>query len=73
MITIEVVDEAWSNLNRFKETAEQHDFPKLLSIDTLLEPLYEDLHKNWDEHHAEIFMMWMFEFSKQLGFKCPEF
>lgn len=73
MITIEVVDEAWSNLDRFKETAEQHDFPKLLSIDALLEPLYEDLHKNWNEHHAGIFMMWMLEFSKQLGFKCPEF
>ena len=29
MITIEVVDEAWSNLDKLKETAEQHDFPQI--------------------------------------------
>lgn len=71
--TIEQVEEAWANFKKFTETAEQHDFPMLAMIQFKFEPLYDDLHKNWDEHHAEIFMKWMAEFGKRLGFKVPGF
>lgn len=73
MITIEMIDEVWANFDKFKETAEQHDFPMILMIDMKSKPLYEDLHANWDEHHAFIFMKWMQDVANLFGFKCPEF
>jgi hypothetical protein len=36
------------------------------------EPLYNDLHKNWDEHHALIFMKWMQKVGEHFGFKVPD-
>lgn len=73
MLTIEKIDEAWANFDKFKETAEQHDFPTILMLDLRLKPYYDDLHKNWNEHHAEMFMRAMQKIGKHLGFKCPEF
>ena len=72
MLTLEYIDKAWASYEKFKETAEQHDFPYILMWDLKLIPLYEDLHKNWDEHHAEIFMKGMAIISGQFGFKLPE-
>lgn len=73
MITIELVEEAWANFDKYKETAEQHEFPTLLLIDSRFVPLYNDLHANWDDHHALVFMRGMELLSKRLGFKCPAF
>ena len=72
MLTIEKIDEVWANYAEFKEQAEQHDFPRLLMFDLRLIPLYEDLHKNWDEHHAEIFMKGMKKVSEYFGFPYPK-
>lgn len=73
MLTIETVEKAWANFDKFKETAEQHDFPRILMIDLRFKPFYDDLHKNWDEHHAEVFMNGMKQVSEIFGFECPEF
>ena len=70
-ITIEHVEEAWGNFKKFTETAEQHDFPALAATQFKFEPLYDDLHEHWDEHHAEIFMKWMQKIGEYFGFKVP--
>lgn len=71
-VTIEQVDEAWGNFLKYTETAEQHEFVGLAMVQTKFEPLYKDLHANWDEHHAEVFMAWMRKIGEKLGFKVPE-
>ena len=71
MITVEKVEEAWANYERYKETAEQHEFPKLLMLDLKLKPFYDDLHKHWNEDHAKMFMDSMRRIGMHLGFGCP--
>ena len=56
MITIEHVDKAWSRFEKLKETAEQYMFTRLMLVDLKFTKFYKDLHENWDEHHAEIFL-----------------
>lgn len=73
MITIELIDEAWAEFDKYKETAEQHEFPMLLMMDLKLKPLYDDLHANWHVGHALTFMKFMAVLSDKLGFKCPYF
>lgn len=53
------VEAAWKRFDKIKEEAEQHMFPKILMVDSRMEPLYEDLQKNWDDRHAEIFLKGM--------------
>lgn len=50
------VEEVWKKYNDFKETAEQHDFVKLVMFDSKLIPAYNDLQKNWNEYHAQKFI-----------------
>ena len=50
------VEEVWKKYNDFKETAEQHDFVKLVMFDSKLIPAYNDLQKNWNEDHAQKFI-----------------
>lgn len=50
------VEEIWKKYNDFKETAEQHDFVKLVMFDSKLIPAYNDLQKNWNEDHAQKFI-----------------
>lgn len=50
------VEEVWKKYNDFKETAEQHDFVKLIMFDSKLIPAYNDLQKNWNEDHAQKFI-----------------
>lgn len=50
------VEEVWKKYNDFKETAEQHDFVKLIMFDSKLIPAYNDLQKNWNEGHAQKFI-----------------
>lgn len=50
------VEEVWKKYNDFKETAEQHDFVKLVMLDSKLIPAYNDLQKNWNEDHAQKFI-----------------
>ncbi len=55
----EYVKYLWEVLNKYKETAEQHEFPKLMTVDIMFGPAYNDLQKNWDEKHAELFIKGM--------------
>lgn len=71
-VTIAHVEEAWGNFLKFTETAEQHDFPGLALVQFKFGPLYNDLHKDWDEHHALIFLKWMQVMGKHFGFKVPD-
>ena len=50
------VEEVWKKYNDFKETAEQHDFVKLIMFDSKLIPAYNDLQKNWNEDNAQKFI-----------------
>lgn len=71
-VTIEHVEEAWGNFKKYTETAEQHEFSTLAAIQCIGEPLYEDLHENWDEGHAEVFLKWMQKVGKSCGFEVPD-
>ena len=55
-MTIADIERVWQRYNKLRDEAEQHDFPFLMMWDAKLSWGYEDLHKNWDDHHAEIFM-----------------
>ena len=50
------VEEVCKKYNDFKETAEQHDFVKLIMFDSKLIPAYNDLQKNWNDDHAQKFI-----------------
>lgn len=66
----EQVNEIWEKYNSFKETAEQHDFVKLLMFDSKLIPAYNDLQNNWDDDHAKKFINGMKNVVfKQFGIK----
>lgn len=73
MITIELIDEAWAEFDKYKERAEQHEFITLIMIDAQFKPLYDDLHENWHVGHAFTFMKAMKRLSEKIGFKCPDF
>lgn len=70
--TIEDVEREWAKFDELKETAEQYMFPKLMFWDVKLTPMYEDLKKNWDEHHALIFMKYMGLMFESFGIKKGE-
>ena len=53
----ERIEELYNKFKEYTKTAEQHEFPGLLFCDTLLTPAYKDLEKNWDESHADSFIM----------------
>ena len=52
----EKVEALWNRLGQYKATAEQHMFPLLIMLDMKLVPAYNDLKKNWNEEHADIFI-----------------
>ena len=51
-----LIEELWGKWGKYKETAEQYEFPLLATYDLLLVPAYEDLMKNWNDEHADIFI-----------------
>lgn len=61
------VENAWKKFKNYTTTAEQHEFVLLAAFQFKMEPLYEDLLENWDDHHAEIFMKGMSLMFKRLG------
>ena len=60
-MTIQKIEELWKLWTDYKDRAEQHEFVSILILDRKLIPLYEDLHKNWDQGHAGIFASMMRE------------
>ena len=74
MITIEMVEKAWSNLLEFTKVIEKKEDMSLLAYaEVRFRSRYDDLHKNWDENHAYIFMKAMKQLAEYFGFECPEF
>lgn len=55
-VTLEYCNQLMEKYEAYKETAEQHEFPKLLMIDRLVVPAHKDLNANWDKGHGEIFV-----------------
>lgn len=56
--------------NKFKaytERAEQHEFVTLFLYDILFSSAYEDLQKNWNEEHANIFIKHISNVLTKLG------
>lgn len=70
-ITLETIEQAWKNYEQYKERAEQHEFIELLMLDYDFVPLYEDLKKNWNEHHAEAFLKGLSIVGQHFGFEVP--
>ena len=71
-ITWEVCEKAWQAFDKYKETAEQHEFVTIMLWDAKIVPLYEDLKKNWDSKHGQIFMKGMRLVGEQFGFSVEE-
>lgn len=58
-------EKCWAAFERYKETAEQHEFAKLFVADLKIVPAYKDLKSYPDEGHAELFVRAMRKFLKQ--------
>ena len=63
----EDIKNVWQKFVTYTETAEQHEFPLLAALQFKLEPFYNDLLENWDDHHADIFVEKMNEIFGILG------
>ena len=73
MVTLQHCEQAWKRFDQLKEEAENHMFPSIMVWDLRLTPLYEDLNKNWNEHHGEIFLKGMVLMFKMFGIEfVPE-
>ena len=49
----------WNIYSKYKETAEQHEFPTLLVLDSYLTPRYKSLINNFDEEKGVKFIKGM--------------
>ena len=57
----------WDVFSKYKETAEQHEFPTLLLLDLYLTPRYKLLINNFDEEKGVKFIKGMEIVFKELG------
>ena len=64
---MEKVEYLWEKYNKYKETAEQHEFARLFILDMKLIPAYNDLHTNYNQEHIETFIRVMNKVLKSLG------
>ena len=67
MSKMDQVEQLWDRYEKYKETAEQHEFIKLIFLDTNLIPYYNDLHTNYTEEHADKFIRVMSQVLGSLG------
>lgn len=63
------IERMWNAFNKYKETAEQHEFMRLFVLDAKLTPAYNDLKKNFTDEHAAIFKRVMQQVFDALGIK----
>lgn len=56
---MQTVEKLWKAFENYKENAEQHEFVSLAMYDLKLTPAYNDLHENYNEEHADIFIRCM--------------
>lgn len=65
----ERISKIWERYEKYKDTAEQADFPILFLFDTCVVPEHDDLLENFSVEHAEIFIKNMEYIFKMLGIK----
>lgn len=63
------IDRLWNLYEKYKETAEQHEFPLLFHYDLLLMPGYHDLKTNPSKEHEAVFKRALEHVLKNLGIK----
>ena len=56
VLTIEDIDKAWTRFLTRADRAEQYQFVQIAWCHTKLKPFFDDLHRNWDNHHANVFL-----------------
>ena len=56
VLTIEDIDKAWTRFLERADRAEQYQFPLIAAWHIRLKPFFDDLHKNWDNHHGNVFL-----------------
>lgn len=61
------VNRMWDAYTRYKDTAEQHEFTKLLICDMRLAPFYRDLQVNFAAEHAYLFRAGMLKVLDMFG------
>lgn len=64
---MERVEYLWGKYRAYSRQAEQHEFVHLLMLDLTLNPAYNDLHSNYDEEHAKIFIRGIEKVLTRLG------
>ena len=55
-LTIEDIDKAWTEFHERADRAEQYQFVHIALLHAKLKPFFDDLHENWNNHHANVFM-----------------
>lgn len=66
-MTIQDIDKVWAWYTKLRDNCEQHDIPVFMMWDARLSWGYNDLHREWNDHHAEIFMNGMRMVFRMLG------
>ena len=51
-----LIEELYAKYEKYKETAEQHEFPSLMYYDVFLNAGYKDLQENYTKEHADKFI-----------------
>ena len=64
---MERVEYLWEKYRTYYERAEQHEFAHLVMFDITLIPAYNDLHTNYNEEHAKIFIRGIEKVLTKLG------
>ena len=59
----------WNLYSKYKETAEQHEFPTLLSLDLYIIPRYKSLINNFNEEKGVKYIEAMEIIFKKFGIK----
>lgn len=71
-MTIEKIEAFWDAFLKRADQAEQSQFVNTHMLHDILEPLYNDLHRNWNEHHANMFIGFIKSSYKKLGWNVEE-
>lgn len=71
-MTIDIVEKLWEEFEERVDRAEQYQFPDIMFFHLRLEAMYKDLHVNWNEDHAKIFMNCIKIAYEKLGWRPSE-
>ena len=52
----EKVDKLYNKFKTYKNTAEQNELPIIYQLDIFITKAYNNLQKNWNDKHADIFI-----------------